>query len=170
MPGRSEVEATRRLVAVAPESKVLVVSGASDTGDVAGCIQAGACGYLTKRASEGELVAAVRMVGAGCAVFSPSIAISLAEVIPVPLSDDEHAADRVLSERELDVLRRVAEGKENAEIARELFISPETVKNHISKILAKLHVDNRIQAAVSCPVTASSAAVPARRDLVVARV
>lgn len=148
MLGTSGLEATEPLGALAAAHRVLVVSATAEMEDVARYMGAGACGYMTKGASEAELLAGVRAAAAGLAVFSPSIATALAQVVRLPAGDDGHDADRVLSERELEVLRLVAEGKDNAEIAHALYISSETVKNHVSKILAKLQVDNRIQAAV----------------------
>jgi DNA-binding NarL/FixJ family response regulator len=144
MQGVSEVDTTPWLRALAQASVVLVVSDSSASADVARCIDAGASGYVTKASSEAELVTAVRTAAAGGAIFAPAAAATLLELVRTAAP----SADAALSERELEVLRLVAEGKDNAEIARQLFISSETVKNHISKILAKLQVDNRIQAAV----------------------
>jgi DNA-binding NarL/FixJ family response regulator len=147
-PGLSAAEATRRLTTLAPESKILAIAGSSDADDVTRCVEAGASGYVLKDASEPDLVGAVRAVAGGGAAFSPSAAVTLVELVRAARSGEPDAAHLGLSSRELDVLRLVAAGKDNAEIASELFISPETVKNHMSKILAKLPVDNRTQAAV----------------------
>jgi DNA-binding NarL/FixJ family response regulator len=151
LPGISGVEATRRLGDVLPHVRVLVLSISADEDDVTGAIAAGACGYLLKDASIGEVVAGVRAAAVGASSISPQVAAKLVEVIRAEqrqreASDQSTSAE--LSPREIQVLRLVAQGKENTEIARELFISPQTVKNHISHILVKLGVDNRIQAAV----------------------
>ena len=151
LPGISGVEATRRLGDIAPHVRVLVLSISADEDDVTGAIAAGACGYLLKDASIGDVVAGVRAAAVGASSISPEVASKLVEVIRAEQRERE-ASDRStsaeLSPREIQVLRLVAQGKENLEIARELFISPETVKNHVSHILVKLGVDNRIQAAV----------------------
>jgi DNA-binding NarL/FixJ family response regulator len=149
MPGLGGVEATRLIVSESPSTAVVVLTVSDDATDVVDAIVAGACGYLLKSASIEELLAGIRAAASGDALISPAIAGRLLghlreQAQPVP-------ADRggpQLSARELDVLKLVAEGKDNGEIAAELFISPKTVKNHISNILMKLQIDNRIQAAV----------------------
>ena len=151
LPGISGVEATRRLGDVAPQARVLVLSISADDEDVTGAIAAGACGYLVKDASITDVVAGVRAAAVGASSISPRVAAKLVDAIRAEqrvrqASEQSTSAD--LSPREIEVLRLVAAGKETSEIARELFISPQTVKNHISHILVKLGVDNRIQAAV----------------------
>jgi DNA-binding NarL/FixJ family response regulator len=146
LPGMSGLEAIGRLAVEAPFTRVLVLTISADDAHVTDAIVAGACGYLLKDASIVEIVNGIRAAGAGESLISPKIATKLLDQIrdvsPVPDSRAE------LSERELDVLRLVAEGKDNSEIAGRLYISPPTVKNHISNILAKLQMENRIQAAV----------------------
>jgi DNA-binding NarL/FixJ family response regulator len=150
LPGESGVEITRRLATVAPLSRVLVLTGSIEQHDVLDAILAGACGYLLKDAGREEIVAAVEAAAAGESVISTRIAGRLLDRIrgreDVP--DQAEAIRDVLTEREFEVLTLLAAGKDNPQIARELFISPKTVKNHIASILAKLHVENRIQAAV----------------------
>jgi DNA-binding NarL/FixJ family response regulator len=149
MPRMSGVEATRRLAEVAPNSRVLVLTVSEDDDTVAQAIEAGATGYLLKDASGEDIAAGVRAAADGEALISPSIASRLLERLR-PAGDEAGgpAGGAQLTDREVEVLRLLAAGRENADIAQELFISPRTVKNHISSILAKLHVDNRIQAAV----------------------
>jgi DNA-binding NarL/FixJ family response regulator len=149
MPRMSGVEATRRLAEVAPNSRVLVLTVSADDETVAEAIEAGATGYLLKDASGEDIAAGVRAAADGEALLSPSIASRLLERLR-PTGDDAGgaASGAELTDREIEVLRLLAAGRENADIAQELFISPRTVKNHISSILAKLHLDNRIQAAV----------------------
>jgi DNA-binding NarL/FixJ family response regulator len=149
MPRMSGVEATRRLAEVAPNSRVLVLTVSADDETVAHAIEAGATGYLLKDASGEDIAAGVRAAAAGEALISPSIASRLLERLR-PGADEAAgpSTGAELTDREVEVLRLLAAGRENADIAQELFISPRTVKNHISSILAKLHVDNRIQAAV----------------------
>ena len=139
----------RSLATEALGCHVLAIADSAEPDDVIDALDAGASGYVTKTASQAELTAAVRTIAAGGSAFSRSPAATLVECArPEGDGGQEPGPENALSEREVDVLRLVAEGKDNAEIARELSISPETVKNHISKVLAKLGVDNRIQAAV----------------------
>jgi DNA-binding NarL/FixJ family response regulator len=148
MPGMSGIDATRRLAAVAPHTRVLILTVSGAESDLTDAIMAGACGYLLKEASVSEIVLAVRAAAAGDAMVSPSLATGLLERLRHHESFRQHEPGVDLSSREQEVLRLVADGADNASIARELSISPHTVKNHISNILLKLHVDNRIQAAV----------------------
>jgi DNA-binding NarL/FixJ family response regulator len=150
MPGISGVEATRRILEQAPLARVLVLTISAEDGDVMDAMMAGACGYLLKDASVEELVTGVRAAAAGESSISPRIATKVLARLRHEASDrDEAARSRTgLSDREIEVLRLLAGGKGNAEIAAELFISPKTVKNHIASILMKLQIDNRIQAAV----------------------
>jgi DNA-binding NarL/FixJ family response regulator len=149
MPRMSGVEATRRLAEVAPNTRVLVLTVSADDETVAQAIEAGATGYLLKDASGEDIAAGVRAAADGEALISPSIASRLLERLrPGGEEGGGPASGAELTDREVEVLRLLAAGRENADIAQELFISPRTVKNHISSILAKLHVDNRIQAAV----------------------
>ena len=147
LPGMSGIEAIRELASAAPQTRVLVLTISGDESDVTEAILAGACGYLLKDASIEEIVTGIRAASAGESLISQKIAGRLLDRVRAAAADDFGERPE-LSEREVEVLRRVAEGKDNVEIGQELFISPNTVKNHISNILAKLQIDNRIQAAV----------------------
>ena len=151
LPGISGAEATRRLLAAEPGIVVLVLTVSADGGDIDEALAAGARGYLLKDATARELVAGVRAAAAGEAPLSPPVAARLV----ASMRDARRARDAAgggdpadLSERELEVLRLISEGRDNTQIARALYISPETVKDHVSHILVKLGVENRIQAAV----------------------
>ena len=150
MPIMSGVEATRRIAEVAPSTRVLVLTVSASEDDVVDAILAGANGYLLKDAKVADILAGIRAALVGDTMISPAIATQLVERLKGHEArreaEPEVAAE--LSERELDVLRLLAEGKDNVEIGAELFISPRTVKNHISNILHKLRIENRIQAAV----------------------
>ena len=149
MPGMSGVEATMEVRAAAPSAKVIMLTVSADEHDVEGAIFAGACGYVLKDAAVEEIVAGVRAAAAGDALLSPRIAAGILErarANAAPSLPD--SAQAKLTERESEVLSLMAEGKENAEIAEELFISPHTVKNHVSNILGKLESQTRIEAAV----------------------
>jgi DNA-binding NarL/FixJ family response regulator len=150
MPGVGGVEATRQLAAKAPATRVLVLTISADDENVMGAMMAGASGYLLKDASVEELVGGIRAAARGESSISPRVAARLLQMMRE--GERERAPKELvqaeLSERELQVLRLLADGKGNAEIAAELFISPKTVKNHIASILVKLQMENRIQAAV----------------------
>jgi DNA-binding NarL/FixJ family response regulator len=149
LPGMSGTEAIRRLAATAPQSRVIVLTISVAESDVVEAIVAGACGYLLKDASIDEIVSGVRSAAVGESLLSPRIATGLLERLRDLAGDDDGADHRTeLTERELEVLRLVAQGLDNVEIADTLVISPQTAKNHVSNILAKLQLENRIQAAV----------------------
>ena len=150
MPGAGGVETTRRLSSLAPLSRVVVLTISADDDDVMNAVMAGACGYLLKDSSMEELIAGIRAASEGESLISPQIAAKVLQRLRAQ-SKDADAAETIraeLSDRELQVLKLISNGKDNAQIARELFISPKTVKNHISNILMKLQIENRIQAAV----------------------
>jgi two-component system NarL family response regulator len=150
MPGMSGVEATRQIAMLAPLSRVVVLTISDLDSDVMDAIFAGACGYLLKDSSIEELMAGIRAAAAGESLVSPAIATKVLQRLRAT-SRSEHETTKVnseLSARELQVLKLIANGKDNGQIAIDLQISPKTVKNHISNILMKLQIENRIQAAV----------------------
>jgi DNA-binding NarL/FixJ family response regulator len=147
---KSGIDATRRILTVSPETCVVVLSASADERDVFEALAAGACGYLLKDCPPEEIAHGVRAAADSGAPFSPAIGALLLErlrtaaTMPADVDGDE----TLLTERELEVLLLIVDGKDNAEIAEDLVISQHTVKNHVSRILDKLEVDNRIQAAV----------------------
>jgi DNA-binding NarL/FixJ family response regulator len=150
MPGMSGVEATRQITSIAPLTRVVVLTISDQDGDVMDAILAGACGYLLKDASIHELIRGINAAAIGESLISPHIAGKVLQRVraSTPSSIDAETIRSELSDREIQVLKLIANGKDNALIAGELHISPKTVKNHISNILMKLQIDNRIQAAV----------------------
>ena len=150
MPGITGVEATRQITAIAPLTRVLVLTISDQDGDVMDAILAGACGYLLKDSSIQELMRGIESAGSGESIVSPAIASKMLQRIRASSSQPEieRQIRSELSDREIEVLKLIANGKDNGMIAAELHISPKTVKNHISNILMKLQIDNRIQAAV----------------------
>ena len=152
MPGMTGVEATPLVLEAAPEASVLMLTIATDDERVLAAIRAGASGYLLKDAPLEEIAAGVRAAAAGQSAIAPRVAgallPSVRSAVPAPENrDDEARGVPVLSRREREVLALLAAGYDNAEIAARLYLSPSTVKTHVSRLLEKLGVDNRVQAA-----------------------
>jgi len=151
MPRRGGIEATSQIKAIAPHTKILMLTISDEEADLYDAIKAGASGYLLKEISIDEVASAIRQVNAGQSMISPSMASKLlTEFATMVKKTDEKpaAAQPRLTEREMEVLRLVAKGRNNRDIAKELFISENTVKNHIRNILEKLHLHSRMQAVV----------------------
>ncbi len=149
MPDLDGPAAIQAILEDNPTTRVLALTVASDEADVAAAVVAGACGYLLKDSPIDDVVEAVRAAARGVAWLSPRAAEALLERIRRDYNEPGPAPEleQDLSPRELEVLQLVARGLDNGEIAAELSISPRTAKNHVSSILAKLEVPNRIQAA-----------------------
>ena len=150
MPGPSGVDVIRQMTSIAPLTRVVVLTISADDSDVINAVMGGACGYLLKDSSVDQLIAGIHSAAAGESLISPQIAAKMLQILRAQRSSVD-AAETIraeLSEREIEVLKLIASGNDNAAIARALFISPKTVKNHISNILMKLQMENRIQAAV----------------------
>jgi DNA-binding NarL/FixJ family response regulator len=154
LPGGSGVEAIARLARLAPASRVLILTR-TEQNRVVEAIVAGASGYILKTATPQAIIDAIRATAAGEAVISSKIAGKLLDHIrerDIPITASAHdaagAIRSALTPRELEIFTRLASGRSNLEIARELSVSTNTISNHVASILAKLHVDNRIQAAV----------------------
>src|SRR5688572_8064399 len=145
------VEVTQTILDDDPTARVLVVAVSEDDDDVLEALLAGASGYVLGDAAAAEIVAAVRAAAAGEAMVSPAVAGRLVERLR-----EQRRAARVhappkpppLTARERDILKLLAQGRENSAIASELVISPATVKTHVAHLLDKLGLDNRVQAAV----------------------
>ena len=150
MPGMNGVDATRHISRDAPLTRVIVLTISDQEQDVMDAILAGACGYLLKDASIQDLLKGIESAAVGESLISPHIAGKVLQHVRATTASPQAAATirAELSDRELQVLKLIANGNDNAMIAGELHISPKTVKNHISNILMKLQIENRIQAAV----------------------
>jgi DNA-binding NarL/FixJ family response regulator len=148
MPGVSGIEATKLVRATAPATKVIMLTVSADEREVEDAIYAGACGYVLKSAAVEEIVAGIGAAAAGEALLSPRIAAGILERVREAAPDPPESPAAPLTEREREVLALMAEGRSNADIADALFISPHTVKTHVSNILAKLEAQTRIEAAV----------------------
>lgn len=144
MPGGIDgVEATRRVRALSPHTQVVVLTADTDDARVVAALRAGAIGYVRKDSDPEVFLSAVRAAARGQSVLDPAVAGSVLQdlVRGGPLGDD-------LSEREKDVLRQLAHGRTNREIAQALHVSEETVKTHVGNILSKLQLSHRTQAVI----------------------
>jgi NarL family two-component system response regulator LiaR len=146
MPGKDGLEAIVEIKDEAPDTKILVLTSFADDDKVFPAIKSGALGYLLKDSSPHDLLRAIRDVHRGESSLHPTIARKLVQEISRP-SDLPPAADP-LTEREVEVLRQMAQGLSNEEIGERLFIAERTVRTHVSNILGKLHLANRTQAAL----------------------
>jgi DNA-binding NarL/FixJ family response regulator len=149
MPRCDGVEATRRIRAGHPQTRVVVLTTYSDDDSIIGALQAGALGYLTKDATRAEIGRAVLAAAAGQAVLDPAVQqrlLSAAVRAPAAPGSAAGTADDELTPREAEVLRLIAAGKSNREIARALFVSEATVKTHVNRIFAKTGSRDRSQA------------------------
>jgi DNA-binding NarL/FixJ family response regulator len=148
MPRLDGIQATRSLLAAADPPKVVVVTTFENDEYVYDALRAGAHGFLLKRARPEEILQAIRMVVHGDTLLFPAAIRALAAEHGRPDAGGGADWHRRLTEREADVLRLMAKGRSNAEIARELFVSPQTVKTHVGNVLAKLHARDRTQAVI----------------------
>jgi two-component system, NarL family, response regulator LiaR len=148
MPGVNGVEATRCIRAELPQTKVLVLTTFDDDEWVFDAIRAGASGYLLKDTPRAKVIEAVRGTVAGKAFVDPGVAGKLLEQAASPQPEPASKLTEKLTERETDVLRLVARGLNNADIACQLHLSEGTVRNHVSAIFVKLCVSDRTQAAI----------------------
>ena len=143
MPELNGIEATRRIVADQPGVGILVITMGEDDGTVLSALRAGARGYLRKGAEQDEIVRAITTVHGGGVVFGASLAARIAEVL-APTSRPERPFPE-LTERETEILDRIAAGRNNAQIAGELYLSPKTIRNNVTSILAKLQATDRAE-------------------------
>jgi DNA-binding NarL/FixJ family response regulator len=148
MPGLNGIEATREIRQAGPEVGVLVLTMFEDDDSVFAAMRAGAKGYLLKDSGGDEVVYAIRAVASGEAVFGSGVAERIIGFFSGPRPATPQRAFPELTEREEEVLSLVAQGKSNQEIARQLFVSLKTVRNHVSNILVKLQVADRAQAVI----------------------
>jgi DNA-binding NarL/FixJ family response regulator len=147
MPELNGIEATRRLAETMPDVRVLVFTMGEEDGTVLAAMRAGARGYLVKGASQDEVARAISTVQAGGLVFGASLALRIADLLSGTTAPDRTAFPQ-LTERELEILDKIAAGRNNAQIAQELYLAPKTVRNNVSNILAKLQATDRAEAII----------------------
>jgi NarL family two-component system response regulator LiaR len=147
MPNMDGVEATRRVKQVSPRSQVVVLTSYHEDEHIFPALKAGALSYILKDVSAEELASAVRKAAVGEAVLHPRVAARVIKELQ-GRREDVLNPFMELSERELEVLKLIADGMSNAEMAAKLVLSEKTIKGHVSNILGKLHLVDRTQAAV----------------------
>jgi DNA-binding NarL/FixJ family response regulator len=148
MPELNGIDATRALARSSPHVSVLILTMFDDDASVFQAMRAGARGYLLKGAGEQEIERAVRDVACGEAIFGPAVAQRVLDYLTGTTPRQQPTAFPELSERERDVLTLLAQGRSNPDIARQLYLSPKTVRNHVSNIFTKLQVADRAQAII----------------------
>ena len=148
MPGVGGIEATRRILRTSPHIAILVISMFEDDDSVFTALQAGARGYLLKGALKAEILRSIRAVASGEAIFGPSIAKRLIQYFAAPRPSAPPDAFPELTDREHEILALIARHDTNPEIAKRLYLSPKTVRNHVSNIFTKLQVSDRAQAII----------------------
>lgn len=148
MPGTNGIEATRQILATHPTTAILIVTMLEENDALLAAMRAGARGYILKGADGAETLRAISAVANGEAIFSPTIAQKLIQHVAPPTQATPKQAHPFpdLTDRERDVLALIARGYTNATIAERLFISPKTVRNHVSNVFSKLQVTDRAQA------------------------
>jgi DNA-binding NarL/FixJ family response regulator len=148
MPGCSGVDATRRILAVNPAVRVLIVTMFEDDASLFTAVRAGARGFVLKDAERADILRAIRAVGQGEAIFSPAVAGRLLDYLTTPAQNLAAAEFPELTDREREILELMAQGLRNADIARRLVLSPRTVRNYVSSVFAKLRVADRSHAII----------------------
>jgi DNA-binding NarL/FixJ family response regulator len=148
MPGGTGIAATRAILHASPHIRILMVTLFEDNESVFTALRAGARGYILKDAGEDEMVRAIQAVGRGEAIFSPTIAARLMDFFASPHPGVPKEMFPALTEREREILGLIAQGRTNADIARELSLSLKTVQNYASNICSKLQVADRAQAII----------------------
>jgi len=147
MPKFNGIEATRKIKEIVPDIAIIILTAYDDDEYVLGLLDAGAAGYLLKSARGRDLAGAIRAIKSGESVLHPKIIAKLLKrAIMAPV--EEHKASGLLSERESEILRLVALGMSNREIAEKLFLSQRTIKAHLTNIFNKLNVASRSEAIV----------------------
>ncbi|MDQ3007771.1 MAG: response regulator transcription factor [Chloroflexota bacterium] len=146
LPGKSGIVATEEITQKLPGTKVIMLTSFAEDDMLFDAIIAGASGYILKQIGSGELIRALEMVGRGESLLDPAVTQKVFQRLRQAERESRGSAFAAFSERELQVLALVAEGKTNREIAEQVFLSEKTVRNYVSSILAKLNLSNRSEA------------------------
>lgn len=147
LPGKNGIGATRDIIEKLPETKVIMLTSYAEDNLLFDAILAGASGYVLKQIGSGELVHALERIGRGESLLDPALTQKVFDRVRKTAREAQGAAFAALTERELQVLALIAEGKTNKEIAEKAFLSEKTIRNYVSSILDKLNVSNRAEAA-----------------------
>ncbi|MEK6255687.1 MAG: response regulator transcription factor [Chloroflexota bacterium] len=147
MPGMDGVEATRLIKNISPRTQIVILTSYHEDEHIFPALQAGALSYILKDVKMDELAEAVKKAALGEAVLHPHVAARVIQEIH-GIKDDEFNPHSELTNREMEILKLIADGSSNSDIAKLLVISMHTVKGHVSNILSKLHLADRTQAAV----------------------
>ena len=150
MPNLDGIAATRQIIAATPQARILILTTFEDDDYVFGALSAGASGFLLKRTQPEQLIAAIHTIAAGESLLSPSVTRTVIDSMARRALPDSNALRRLhdLTPRERDVLELVARGLSNTEIAATLVVEESTVKSHMKRILSKLGLRDRVQAAI----------------------
>lgn len=148
MPGINGIEATRHILHTSPTIRILIITMFEDDASVFTAMRAGARGYMLKDAQKADMLAAIRAVGRGEAIFSPTIATRLIDFFAAPRPTISPQAFPELTDREREILDLIAKGYNNTEIATRLVLSQNTVRNYVSNVFSKLQVADRAQAII----------------------
>jgi DNA-binding NarL/FixJ family response regulator len=149
MPVLDGIQATKQIYATGPETKIVILTMHGEDKLVSEAIEAGAVAFLSKDCSMQEVVETVRLTSSGEVLLSPALANSMLKEFDPPSQPEERSIVSPLTKREEEILQAVANGHSTAEVARELFISAKTVKNHLASIYVKLEARDRTQAVLS---------------------
>jgi DNA-binding NarL/FixJ family response regulator len=149
MPVLDGIQATKQIYATEPETKIVILTMHGEDKLVSEAIEAGAVAFLSKDCSMQEVVETVRLTSSGEVLLSPALANSMLKEFDPPSQPEERSIVSPLTKREEEILQAVANGHSTAEVARELFISAKTVKNHLASIYVKLEARDRTQAVLS---------------------
>lgn len=147
LPGKSGIEATREITNRYPKTKVIVLTSFAEDELLFDAISAGASGYVLKQIGSGELIRALETIGRGDSLLDPAVTQRVFDRVRAASRKAEDESFANLTDRELNVLALIAQGKTNKEIANDIFLSEKTVRNYVSSLLSKLHLSTRSEAA-----------------------
>jgi len=147
LPGKSGIEATREITSKFPKTKVIVLTSFAEDELLFDAISAGASGYVLKQIGSNELIRALETIGRGDSLLDPAVTKRVFDRVREASRKAEDESFASLTDRELNILALIAEGKTNKEIAHTIFLSDKTVRNYVSSLLSKLHLSTRAEAA-----------------------